>query len=323
MLIATLLAGAGLADQRILVIHSYNLDYEWTHIINKTIIKELVTTGIDHETFVMDTKRHPSEKAKRRAGRDAKQRIAAYRPDVVIAVDDNAQAYVVKDYVNRSDIQFVFCGVNSEPALYGYPADNVTGILERLYPDQTLRMLKAVIPTAFQVAVVSDDSPTSNSILPRFREKAREEELIIPIREYHQPKTFSQWQETIRRLDLDPQINAIMIPLYHTVKMDDSDESVSPARVMRWTVDNTRKPVVGVWSHSVEDGAFFAVTVDPREHGRVAARMAIEILNGQPAGAIPIMTNQEGYVIVNLKDSKHLNLDAKFDIELIADRIIK
>ncbi len=318
-----LLAGTALADKRVLVIHSYHLDYEWTHAINKAIVKDLVTSGTDYQTFFMDTKRLSSEKAKKQAGQEAKKLIAAYQPQVVIAVDDNAQAYVVKDFVNKSNIQFVFCGVNSQAEKYGYPASNVTGILERLYPDQTLRMLKAVMPKAKQVAVVTDDSPTSDSILPRFKKKARDGELVIPIREYAQPATFALWKQTIQRLDRDPEIDAIMVPLYHTVKIDGSDKSMTPVRVMRWTVDNTQKPVLGVWSHSVEDGAFFAVTVDPREHGRVAARMAIEILSRKTARDVPMQINQEGFVIVNLKGTELFRLEANFDIELIADRIIK
>ena len=318
-----LLAGTCLAENRVLVVHSYHLNYEWTHTINKAIVKELVTSGIDYQTFFMDTKRLPSKEAKLQAGLKAKKRITAYKPQVVIAVDDNAQAYVVKDFVNKSDIQFVFCGVNSKPDKYGYPAINVTGILERLYPDQTLRMLKAVLPKTKQVAVVTDDSPTSDSILPRFKKKARHGELVIPIREYAQPATVSMWKQTIGRLDRDPAIDAIMVPLYHTVKIDGTDKSMAPARVMRWTVDNTKKPVVGVWSHSVEDGAFFAVTVDPREHGRVAARMAIEILNNKTARDVPMQTNQEGFVIVNLKGTELFRLEANFDIEQIADRVIE
>ena len=160
-------------------------------------------------------------------------------------------------------------------------------------------------------------------ILPRIKKRAGDGELSIPIREFIQPATFSQWQDAVIRLEQDSKIDAIMIPLYHTVKIDGTDTSMAPMDVMEWTVENTIKPVIGLWSFAVEDGAFFAVTVDPREHGRVAARMAIDILGGKSADEIPMVTNQEGFVIVNTKNAKRFDLDPKIDIELIADRVIK
>lgn len=323
MVLGTLFIGTSLAAGNVLVVHSYHPGYQWADQINKAIVKELVVTGVKYQTVFMDTKRHGSEKFIKQAAQKVKRLIATYRPTVVIAVDDNAQTYVVADYVNNSETQFVFCGVNSEAAKYGYPASNVTGILERLYPDQTLRMLKAIMPKIKQVAVVSDDSPTTDSILPRFKKKVQDGKVAIPIREYAQPATFSQWQRTIIRLDQDGGIDALLIPLYHTVKKDGTDQSMAPIDVMRWTLSHTTKPVVGLWPFSVEDGAFFAVTVDPREHGRVAARMAIDIIGGKTAADIPMVVNQEGFVSVNLKNASNAELDANLQIEQFADQIIK
>jgi len=53
-------------------------------------------------------------------------------PDVLIAVDDNAQKYAAKYFVNHPRIKIVFSGINGSVQPYGYDtANNVTGILER------------------------------------------------------------------------------------------------------------------------------------------------------------------------------------------------
>ena len=92
---------------------------------------------------------------------------------------------------------------------------------------------------------------------------------------------------------------------------------------MHWTITHTQKPVVGLWPQNVTDGALLAVTVNPHEHGRVAALMAMEILKGKRAGDIPMLINKEGYVMVNLRNKDSLVFDAGIDIDQIADLVIR
>ena len=55
------------------------------------------------------------------------------QPDIILAVDDDAQNYVARYYINHPHIRVVFAGVNNDPAEYGFDrASNVSGILERL-----------------------------------------------------------------------------------------------------------------------------------------------------------------------------------------------
>lgn len=310
---------------RVMVVHSYHEGYEWTKSINESLESSFNVHGIAYRIFYMDTKRQPGETWKRAMARKAKKAVAQYDPQVVIAVDDNAQAYFVKDYVNKSPIQFVFCGVNADPERYGYPATNVTGILERAYHSQTLRTLKAIMPQVRRVAVVSDDSATTNLLLPRIHKlpsQASTEPGIV-ITHYAQPATFSQWQHTIQQLEKDVQVDALMIPLFHTVKKESTQVSMASSEVLAWTIKNSTKPLVGLWPIFVNGGGLLAVTVSPHEHGRVAAQMALEILDGKSSNQIPIQINQDGHVMFNMKNKGHLAFDASINIDQIADIVIR
>jgi hypothetical protein len=68
----------------------------------------------------------------------AEEAYALYRklrPDGVITVDDNAQWMFVLPYLkDKVHTPVMFCGVNAEPEKYGYPASNVSGVLERGNP---------------------------------------------------------------------------------------------------------------------------------------------------------------------------------------------
>jgi ABC-type uncharacterized transport system substrate-binding protein len=307
---------------RILIVHSYNDDFDWVQGVNKGIQANLIA-GQEYRIFYMDTKRHPSLEWKKKAARQAMALLEAYQPQVVITVDDNAQYFFARDYVGRSPIQFVFCGVNEEPQRYGYPAANVTGILERTYPGQVLGLLKRICPNVRNVAWVSDFSPTSNSVLARIQRMARLNKLPLNIAAFKQPATFKQWRDTINTFDRDPGIQAFLIPLYHTV-IDQSDgQSMPPSEVMSWTVNQTSKPVVGFWPFSADDGALCAVAVDPYEHGKVAALMARQILAGKKASDLPIVVNRNGYVILNLKTANKLKIDVPFEVIQSADRVIE
>ena len=322
-LMAFFCVSPSLAAGRVLVVHSYHADYEWVHDINAVLENQLTAAGIPYRIFYMDTKRKPDVAWKLEAARQACQLIDQYAPVVVIAVDDKAQNYVVRRYVNKSPIQFVFAGVNADPHQYGYPAGNVTGLLERTYPDQVLKMLKLIKPSVSRMVWVSDDSATADLVLQRVRRKAESGQLPIPITAYLQPATLDQWRMTIRKCNRDPNIDALLIPLYHTVKTHAGGQSVLPSDVMKWTVDNTRKPIVGLWPFSAHDGALCAVVVDPKEHGKVAALMAKQILAGKKAADLPMVKNKDGFVIINMAAAAKLGIEVPFEVMLSADEIIE
>ena len=63
-------------------------------------------------------------------GKEALTLVKEWRPDAVITSDDNAQEYFATKLRNTST-PVIFCGVNADPSKYGFPARNVSGIIER------------------------------------------------------------------------------------------------------------------------------------------------------------------------------------------------
>eukprot|EP01037_Dinobryon_pediforme_P011688 gene11688-11777_t len=118
----------------LLILHSYGSDYAWVRDVNigvKRVIRG--KTNYNILWHYMDTKNHPEEEYKQKAGIIARRVVDYVKPDVVLAIDDDAQGYVMKHYLNRDDIQIVFAGVNAKPSQYGYDkGTNVTGVLERI-----------------------------------------------------------------------------------------------------------------------------------------------------------------------------------------------
>jgi ABC-type uncharacterized transport system substrate-binding protein len=318
----SLLASLALAQKKVLIVQSYHAEYDWTAGVSNAIISILDRAGIEHRTFYMDTKRRSGREWKEESGRVAEKEMLAYKPDVVIAVDDDPQQYLVKKYAGNENFQFVFCGMNGEMETYGYPAKNITGILERTYVDQSVKLLSQIAPSIKKAAFIADDSSTASLVIGQIQQKARILPLPIELTSPEQPSTFEQWQKTVQKYERDSSIGALLIPLYHTVKKADGI-SMTPSDVMEWTVKNTRKPIVGLWPFGPKDGALCAVVVDPKEHGTVAGQMAVAIAGGQKAGDLPVVENKQGHVIINVKTAQDLGIQVPYEILSAANQLIQ
>lgn len=144
---------------RLLHVMSFESLWRWTDGQLAGFRQGLDMPQAQWQVFQMDVKRHrsPAEKAAR--GRLAREAVEAFRPDLLYLSDDDAVAEVAVPYAG-SRMPIVFSGVNRtllEHGLEGAP--NITGVLEREHVAESLRLLRAVVPGARRLAMVSDPSP--------------------------------------------------------------------------------------------------------------------------------------------------------------------
>ena len=124
---------ANLNKPRVFVLHSYSTEFSWVKDINTGLNRILRNRPYAIRWHYMDTKRHPSLEYKKKAGETAVKMIKQWKPNIIIAVDDNAQEFAAAHFKNYRNINIVFTGVNATVKSYGYDkAKNVTGVLERI-----------------------------------------------------------------------------------------------------------------------------------------------------------------------------------------------
>ncbi|WP_300465586.1 hypothetical protein [Desulfobacula sp.] len=82
------------------------------------------------------------EEVKEAAARQARQVILSWKPDLVIVSEDNAAKCLVAPYFKDADLPFVFCGLNWDASVYGFPFKNVTGMIEVQLITQIIDHLK-------------------------------------------------------------------------------------------------------------------------------------------------------------------------------------
>lgn len=299
---------ANLKKPRVFVLHSYALDYSWVRDINVGIERILNDQNYAIRWHYMDTKRHPEKDFILKAGNIARRVIESWGPDVIIAIDDNAQEYVARYFLEDPSIKIVFTGVNAEASKYGYDrASNVTGVIERIPFDAFRDVFLEILPEdKRRVVHVSDSSPTSQGI---YKELETVNWYPLELVESIRSDTLDQWKAAVEHA---PKIaDVLLVTHYHTIRESAEEGSpvVFPPKVMAWTKENSKLPTIGAWGFFVEDGGMMAVAVSPYEQGEEAAKMTVNIITKhQKPTDIPQQTSQLYLMYINEKNIRANNI---------------
>ena len=305
-------------SRRILLVHSYHPEYPWVDSITKGVKKAIEGQNVELEIFYMDTKRKTSSEWKVEAGRLAIEKIDTWKPDAVITADDNAQIFVTQNYAGKKGAPyFVFCGVNADPADYGLPASNVTGVIERPHFKESVAYLDEIVPRVRRIAVISDDGPTSVGAV----EDIHVQKIDKLVLNYHLIDLFKTWKKRV--VEYNRSADALFIYMYHTLKEDIGGDSLSPGDVMKWTRENSEIPTVGFFDFAIKDGMLCGVVESGEEHGFEAARMAMELMNGMDISKLPVKTATEGIKMINLSTAKRLGITIPEEIINSADKVLE
>jgi ABC-type uncharacterized transport system substrate-binding protein len=302
---------------KILVVHSYSTDYEWVNDISDGIRDTFDGKNVELEFYCMDTKKKTNEAWKEESGKIALKKVADWQPDVVIAVDDNAQIYFARNLVGEEKPMVVFCGVNGDPSEYGYPAKNVTGILERPHFTATLQQFKRIVPTANRIAVISDNSVTSAGAIEYMKTQKTEFDIVS----WNLPSTFAEWQRQIKTACNNA--DAIAIYTYHTLRSEiDSTTSTDPQKVIEWTVTNSTIPIIGFFDFGIENGWLYGSVESGYEHGSEAGQIALGLLSGKNMRDFPIKTATKATSMLNLAAAEKLGIQIPEEIIENTDIVI-
>jgi ABC-type uncharacterized transport system substrate-binding protein len=270
-------------SMKVLIVHSYNPEYIWVERITAGIMKELANLPVEMKIFYMYTKRKFDEASRVAAGNEAAEIVTEWKPDIVIASDDAAQKYFASRYAGDNNLPIVFCGVNAEAKDYGYPASNVTGVMERPYFEETLKFFAVLRPGFKRIAIISEDALTAE-LDARFVNTAPPP---FEVQSYTTCKDFDQWQKAVK--DAQDKADAIGVCTYHAVKRTGTNDNMPPAEIMRWTLDNSTIPVIGFLDFVIENGALCGVVESAEEQGLRAGQMAKAILGGKKPSEFPII----------------------------------
>ncbi|MBM9615364.1 hypothetical protein JWJ90_13855 [Desulfobulbus rhabdoformis] len=307
-------------QKQILVVHSYHKSQaEHVTEMDKGIHEVLPADEYAIHSYYMDTKRHTKESWKLKTGEKAKELVRQLRPDVVLAMDDNAQKYFAKEYVDKPGPPwFVFSGVNKEPEEYGYPAENVTGVLERPNIQESIELLLKIKPDIKRILIMADKSATTDPTINYSKSLS----LPVTVVAYRQPLTLQEWQETLEQYH--NQVDAIGLYVLRTITRSKTDSTkVSEQELIDIINKSYHLPTVGFFDSAATSGVLCAISVSMHEQGVAAATIAKRILEGKRPAEIPVRPTDQGRIQLNLRTAEQLGIQIPYSIIKRAEVVIR
>lgn len=282
-----------LTGKKILWVDSYHQGYAWTDDMESGMHEVLDGTGVELKIIHMDTKRNSDEAFAEAAALQVKAEIEAFKPDVVIASEDNAQKALIVPYYKGTDLPIVFNGINWDATAYGYPASNITGMLEVELQDQLANILKQYAKGE-RIGYVTIDTETERKGVDIINNSFFNGEMKV---------YWATTQDEFKEAFLTAQQEVDIVFLGNNAGTDTWDDAV----MEQFFLNNTTVP-----TGSVRDwmAPFVLVTLakSGKEQGTWAAQTALSILGGTPVSQIPVTQNKKGELILNLELADKLSV---------------
>jgi len=289
------------APRKVLVVFSYEEEFGWVRLI-KNGIDSVLKDSCEMRYFYMNTK-----KDSQGGPQKAQEALALYKefqPDGVITVDDNAQSmFVVPFLKNKVKTPVMFCGVNAEPSKYGYPASNVSGVLERIPTAQTIILAQKLVPSAKTVAFLAKEGPTTDALFKQLKKKT--DTYSAQIVSY---KTVNTQKEAVATAQaLSKNADLLLIASIKGIK-NESGATLAESEIISILAKAFGKPIISPVALTITSGALCGSTVAGYEQGTTAAKMLSKAMGGTPVNKLPIVKETLGRQMINIDTLKALKL---------------
>ncbi|MGI9123292.1 MAG: hypothetical protein ACR2JM_00865 [Mycobacterium sp.] len=267
---------------RIMVLHSGSRDSPWVQQVDGGMRLALDENRrpVSVEWTYMGIASPASPRNADEAAAEAHRAVDRFKPDVLIAVDDEANELVAQDYVGRKSPRILYVSIDRPPAAYGYPlAPNVSGIAERMpwtaVRDALLLIFPGHAPT---VSVLGVDSLTEQAELAQIKAA---DWGPVRIGEASLVTTGGAWRDAVIRANGDALIEL------GTHDLPDGEGVFSAAEASRWTQENSRPLPIGTQVDFVPDGGALSLSPPPDDVGEKAIRLALDWLDARATPGPP------------------------------------
>lgn len=263
-------------------------------------------------------------------------RIEAIHPDLLFIMDDDALRHVGAKLFD-TDLPIVFGGINlfvTDPD-YGWitstrrapladsldqPGHNITGVLERIAIASGFNLLHQILPDAKSALFISDKSILSRQLLRAAGDEQAMTNLPVTIVKQVFTDDYEKMKATV--LAYQNRVDCIVMFLPWTFE-DRNGNHIPQEDVVRWLLQNNRRPGIAYLDILAEEGFLCGVVVDMVQQGVHAGVMAGRILNGEKPGQIPIVDPVANRIMINVARARQLNIDIPFEVLKSADVVIR
>lgn len=265
---------------RVLILHSYSMDYQWTKGLQQGIEDGLRTLSpeIHLRVELMDTKNFFNRGYLEKLATIYREKYAQFRLDGIIVTDNNALGFVER-YGEEifPGVPVVACGINyAQPP---QPGSQVKSILaEESDHIGTIRQALNYWPQGENLYVVYDETPTGAHIAREVEQSLRHLDLSIQT-ELVTGKTLEelkQFVSTRRTQDL-----VYLLPFFRDAK----GQAYAQGHAAREMARVSTVPILASWSFQVGSGALGGHVLSAHHIGELASQTLFKIMEGEEVEA--------------------------------------
>lgn len=214
----------------------------------------------------------------------------------VITADDDAQAMFVVPYLkDKVHTPIMFNGVNAAAGNYGFPNDNISGILERAHVRESPRLCQTA--AALDTNGLLHHQQCSSGPCLAHAGGGRKGNLS------GQDQWFSSGEEPgeleAHSKSLRTGCDTLVIDSLEGI-LDSESKPMNNREALKVLTGIYSGPILGGNRYQVEQGAWAAVVKTGQEQGETSAEMLLQAMRGTPVAKIPVVRNSKGQRIINV-----------------------
>ncbi len=286
--------------------------------------------------FFMDTKRaNKTVEAQEAAAVALLNKIQGINPDILFIYDDDALRHIGGKLLD-TDLPIVFAGVNLLPTKPDYawkkdgsftaladslerPGHNITGVQEKIHFNAGFQLLHRIVPKAKTALFLSDNSLIGTELIRTAGGEGALENPFITIVK----KAYTDSFETLKELVSGYQDKVDSIVLFIPWTLEDRHGNHIPQdQVVRWMLQNSKRPGIAYLDILAEEGYLCGVVVDMTRQGYYTGILGSRILKGENPADLPILDPVANRIMINLARAEQLDIDIPFEIFEHADVIL-
>ena len=285
---ASLLPGQSDDTDRILVLHSYSTDFQWTRDIDSGIRDGLVNLPdrrVQLRYEYLDTKHEASAEHLELVAEELQAKYRDTPLDGIIAVDNHALQFLKE----RRDVLFgpiptVFTGINgfSDELIAGM--DSVTGVVEEISIRETLSLIPMIVPPPTRLYIIAANTLTAQTNLRLTLETIDTLEWApeVVILDDPRPSDLLELSET--------EEAATSAAILVGSVIDEAGRRMDFAEAARYVPELLSSiPVFTLWDFYVGHGIVGGRVTYGKSHGTAAAELMRTVIAGADADTLPIV----------------------------------
>lgn len=268
---------------RILVLHSAAPEAAWAQQIDRGMKQALDRNRrpLSVERFYLGLDSPTTTGRTGETQAQARRAIARLKPDMLIAVDDEANALVARQFVGRERPRILYVSLNRPPSEFGYAgAANASGIAEQLPLAAIRDAVGAMFPGRNpRVHVLGVEGETGRA---EMEEVKAFDWTPLQVGETALVSQAADWGAFVKGTSAED-----ILLLLGTKDLPDANGVMTAAEINRWTEENAPALPIGVQVDFVADGGGLSFSPPPDDYGEKAIELALDWLDARDTPGAP------------------------------------